>query len=52
MVMMSLDGKGNFMAKWGVETTAPRVLRDRQPSRTLYEVGASTKRKRMGMILV
>jgi len=25
-VRMSPEGYGNFMAKWGVETTAPRVL--------------------------
>jgi len=50
--MISLDGEGNFMAKWGVETTTPRVLRDGRLSRTLYDVGASTTRKRMGMVLV
>jgi len=37
------------MAKWGVETTTPRVLRDGWPSRTFYKVGASTTRKWMGM---
>jgi len=40
------------MAKWGVETTTPRVLRDERPSRMLYDVGASTMRKRIGMVLV
>jgi len=52
MVMMSLDGEGNFMAKWDVETMAPRVLRDGRPRRTLYDAGASTTRKRIGMVLV
>ena len=52
MVRMSPDGKGNFMARWGVEKTAPRVLRDGRPRRTFYEVGASTTRKRMGIVLV
>jgi len=33
------------MARWGVETTTPRVLRDGRPKRTLYEVGASMTRK-------
>jgi len=35
MVRMSLEGEGNFMAKWGVETKAPRVLREGRPRRTL-----------------
>jgi len=34
------------------ETTAPRVLKDGRPSRTLYDVGASTTRKRIGVVLV
>jgi len=46
---MSLDEEGNFMARWGVETTALRVLRDGWSRRTLYDVGASTTRKRMGL---
>jgi len=28
---MSLDGEGNFMARWGVEMTTPKVLRDGRP---------------------
>jgi len=52
MVKMSHDGEGNFMARWVVETTAPRMLRDGRQRRTLYEVGASTTRKRMGIVLV
>jgi len=36
------------MARWGVETTTPKVLRDGRPRRTLYEVGASTIRNQMG----
>jgi len=47
-----MDGEGNFMARCGVETTTPRLLRDGRPRRTLYDVGASTIRKRMGMVLV
>jgi len=50
--MISLDEEGNFMARWGVETTAPRVLRDARPSITLYDVGASMTRKQIGMVLV
>jgi len=50
--MMSPDGKGNLIAKWGVEIKAPRVLRDGRLSRTLFDVGASTTRKRMRMVLV
>jgi len=50
--MMSPDGEGNFMAEWGVEITALRVLRDGRPRRTLYDVDASTTRKRIGMVLV
>ena len=49
---MSPDGDGNFMARWGVDTTASRVLRDGRPRRTLYDVGASTTRKRIGIVLV
>jgi len=49
---MSPDGDGNFMAKGGIETTTPRVFRDGQSRRTLYDVGASTIRKQMGMVLV
>jgi len=40
------------MAKWGVETIAPRVLREGRPRRTLYDVGASTTRKQTGMVFV
>jgi len=50
--MMSPNGDENFMAKCGVETIAPRVLRDGRPSRMLYDVGVSMTRKRMGMVLV
>jgi len=49
---MLLDGEGNFITRCGVETTTPRVLRDGRSRRTLYDVGASTTRKRMGMVLV
>jgi len=49
---MSLNEEGNFIARWSVETTTPKVLRDGRPKRTLYEVGASTTRKRMGIVLV
>jgi len=40
------------MARWSVETMTPKVLRDGQPRRSLYEVGASTIRKRIGIFLV
>jgi len=49
---MSPDGEGNFMARCGVETTTPKVLRDVRLRRTLYDVGASTTRNRMGIALV
>jgi len=52
MVRMSPDGEGNLMARWGVETTVPKMLRDGRPRRTLYEVGASTTRKQMRIVLV
>jgi len=52
MVRMSPDGEGNFMARWGVETMTLGVLRDGWPRRTLYDVGASTTRKQMGIVLV
>jgi len=42
---MSADREGNFMAKCGIETIAPRVLKDGRPRRILYDVGASTTRK-------
>jgi len=45
MVIMLPDGEGNFMARWGVDTTVPRVLREGRPRRTLYDVDASTTRK-------
>jgi len=40
------------MAKCGVDTISPRVLRDGRPRRTLYDVGASTTRKQMRIVLV
>ena len=49
---MSPDGKGNFMAKCGVDMTTPRMLRDGRPRRTLYDVGVSTTRKRVWILLV
>jgi len=49
---MSPDGEGNFMARWGVEMTAPRVLRDGWPRRTLYDVGILMTRKRIGIVLI
>jgi len=52
MARMSPDGDGNFMARWGVDTNASRVLKDGRPRRTLYDVGASTTRKRIGIVLV
>jgi len=48
MVRISPEGEGNFMAKWGVETTAPRVFGEGWPRRMLYDVGALTMR----MVLV
>jgi len=36
---VSLDGEGNFIAKWGVETTTPRVLRDGLSLRSLAKNG-------------
>jgi len=50
--MMSSDGEGNFMARFGVEMTTLRMLGDGRPRRTLYDVGASTTRKQMRMVLV
>jgi len=35
-----------------METTAPRVLRDGCPTKTLYDVGASMARKWTVMVLV
>jgi len=40
------------MARWGVETTVSKVLRDGRPSKTLYDVVASTTSKWTGMVLV
>jgi len=50
--MMSPDRDKNFMAECGVETTTPRMLRDGRSIRTLYDMGASTMRKWMRMVLV
>jgi len=40
------------MDKCGIDTTTPMTLRDGRPRRTLYDVGTSTTRKQMGMVLV
>jgi len=52
MVMMSPNGDENFMAKYGMVTTTPRVLTDGRPSKTLYVVSASMMTKRIGIVLV
>jgi len=49
---MSPDGEVNFMAKCGVDTIVPKVLRDGRPRRTLYDVGASMTRKRIGIVFL
>jgi len=42
--MMSLDAKGKFMARCGIDTTTSKVFKDGLPKRTLYNMCASTAR--------